>query len=185
MSRSITTATNAAAKGEIARPVLLVEMDFQSGIVRLNSSVRDIAYAGYVYYGTGEFGDVSNVEDGTDMKARGITLTLGGIAPSMISLFLGEQYQGRPCRLYLALLDSNFVMIVDPVEVFSGKLDSATMEIGQTGTITVTAEAELADWNRPRVSRRTNEDQAKRHPGDTGLFWVDKTISASFKWGIA
>ena len=74
-------------------------------------------------------------------------------------------------------------IVADPVLVFHGRMDVMNIEIGNTATITVTAESRLADWNRARTSRYTDEEQQRLYPGDKGLQYVAQTAEMELVWG--
>ena len=183
MTRTITAASDTAARAEVARPVLLGKLDFASGVVALNTGTTTISYGGDDYLGVGAFAGVDPVQEGTDVQPYGIKLTLSGVPTDLISVALGEDYQGRDVSLYLALLDSDHQPIADPVLLFLGRMDYMEVEVGNTSIVTVTAESRLIDWDRARVRRFNNEDQIDRYPSDRGLEFVPQMVEKELIWG--
>jgi len=185
MSRTLTSAANTAAQAAVVWPVTLVELDFASGFVRANSAPITIAFSGNDFLGVGNLGSVDAVKEGADLTARGINLQLSGIPSGLVSTALGEDYQGRSCKVWLGLLDSDHVLIADPVLIFDGRMDTMDIQMGDTAAINVSAESRLADWDRPRVRRYTNEDQQQAFPLDKGLEFVPQMVSKQIIWGRA
>ncbi len=183
MSRDITAPMVTASEAAVARPVLAAELDFASGFVRANSSPYTIVIDGNTYLGVGTLGKISAVQEGSELQAYGITLTLSGIPGELVSIALNEYYQGRSCRVLLALLDDNHQVIASPTVLWSGRMDTMDIELGDTATISVTAESRLVDWERPRIRRYTSEDQRAAYPGDKGFEFVPQMQEKELVWG--
>jgi hypothetical protein len=49
-------------------------------------------------------------------------------------------------------------------------------------SVTVRLENRLADWERPRLRRYTDEDQQRAHPGDKGFEFVTSTVDKDIVW---
>lgn len=183
MARDLTTAAADALAAPQVRLLVFVEMDFPSGFLRVNNSVITIAWNGYDWLGVGHLGAVDAVSEGVGLEARGLSFRISGVPPENIAIALGQQYQGRDCKLWAAPLTEEHAVIADPVLVFHGRLDVMTVELGATATITVSAESRLADWDRPRVRRYNHEDQQIDYPGDKGFEFVPQMAEKELRWG--
>ncbi len=183
MSRTLTAAAKAASQDEVVRPVSLVELDFSSGFVRANSAPIDIVAFSNTFLGVGNLGAITSSGEGADLQARGISLQLSGIPTALVSIALGEHYQGRSCKVWMGLLDSSHVLIADPVLMFDGRMDTMDINMGETAVINVTAESRLSDWERPRIRRYTNEDQQNQYPNDKGFEFVPQMADKQLIWG--
>jgi len=183
MSRTLTSAANTAAQAEVVRPVSLVELFFASGYVRASSAPMDIVAFSNTFLGVGNLGSISSSGEGADLQARGISLQLSGIPSALVSTALDEDYQGRSCKVWMGLLDANHVLIADPVLMFDGRMDTMDIKMGETAIINVTAESRLADWDRPRIRRYTNEDQQTQFPADKGFEFVPQMVDKQLIWG--
>jgi hypothetical protein len=177
-----TTAANALAASQV-RGVVFVEMDFPGGFLRLNNSAQSIAWNGYTWLGIGRLGSIDAVGEGMTLEARSLKFTITGIDSANIATALGQQYQGRACKVWLAPLDEGYAVLPDPVLIFGGRMDTMDVEIGSTATITVSAESRLADWDRPRVRRYNSADQAITDAGDKGFEFVPQMVEKSLRWG--
>lgn len=183
MSRDLTTGVDDALSGGHLVGLLFAELDFMSGVVRANNSSINLQWGGHTWYGVGRLGSVDVVPEHSDLQMSGVSLSLTGIESEMVGRVLGESYQGRSCKLYFAALDSNHTVLTDPVLIFSGRIDTSDIQLGQTASITLTAESRLTDWERPRVRRYTNEDQLSEYPGDRGLEYVAQMVEKTLVWG--
>ncbi len=185
MTREISSLTLAAGKADVARPVILAQLDFMSGTVRATSAPFDVTANGEVFTGVGNLGAISAVPEGAELQSYAVELTLSGIPAQLISLALADQYQGREAKLYLALLDAQHRVSGTPLLLFRGQMDTLDIELGQTATLTLTVQSRMADWERPRLRRYTHEDQRAMYPDDKGFEFVGQMAEKSIYWGRA
>lgn len=136
--------------------------------------------------GTGYLGSINAIGETTDLAAQGVSLTLTGVDAGLVSTVLGEQYQGKPCQIwYCPLNPDNGQLVGVPIRIFAGRIDTMDIEVGETASITLTAESRLIDFFRPRVSRYTDAEQQARFPGDLGLQYVNSLQDKQIVWGRA
>jgi len=185
MTRSIDTAVVTASQQPTIYPVLMFDGDFSSGHLRLHSGVGPLVYAGNTYTGSGSLGKISSIEEGIELSASGITVSLSGLPGDVISTSLGEHYQGRFAVLYVALLDDNGQVIGIPTILFQGRMDNMNLTIGASVDISLAIENLLRDWNRPKERRYNNTDQQAYYPGDKGLEFTEQAVESEINWGRA
>ncbi|WP_305047199.1 hypothetical protein [Geoalkalibacter sp.] len=183
MTRALTPAAANAAAAPVVRPISMVRLDFPGAILAAHSGLRNFAWGGDTYLGVGHFGGVSSVRDAMGTQPAGVQLTLSGIPVDLVAKCLGDHYQGRDARLYLACLNEAHQLILDPVLVFRGRMDVPDIRMGQTATITMHVENRLADWRRARNRRYSHEDQQELYPGDMGLQFVTQMVEKTILWG--
>lgn len=163
-------------------PLLAIELNFDSGILRLWNGYYDLTIDGASYTGSGNLLQVSDIEETGEIAARGVTMTLSGLDPSIISVALQENYQNRTAKVFLGAITPSGE--VQSYQVFGGRLDVMSIEeSGETATIAVTAENRLIDLERPRTRRFTSEDQKALYPGDLGLDYVNDLQDKTLDWG--
>lgn len=163
--------------------ILMTELDFASGLLRLHSSVGDALYQGLVYKGTGVLGKVGMVKQSGQVQPYRLRLTLSGIPQELASIALTEHYQNRQGSLYLAALD-NFCQIVARDTLFSGRMDVMNIRLGNPSTIQLDLNSRGVDWKNPRNSRYTDADQQARHPGDKFFEFVSQMAEKEIFWGV-
>lgn len=184
MSRGITSGLATAVTAQVVKPILLLALTFDTGVVRMWSGIGSIVWAGDTYLGAGNFGRVQPFKEVVDGSAQGTAFMLNGIPSALLAQALTENYQGRPAKLWLAALDASNAIISDPYLIFGGRMDTMTIsDSGATGSITLTAENRLIDLNRSRERRYTDQDQKIDFPADRGLEYVVGLQDKQIVWG--
>ena len=191
MSRALPAAVETALQQTRLREEVLVFFDFDSGEVRFWSGVGDLTIArgtdaDGTYTGSGNLGSVGPIKESTGMEATGREYTLSGIPTELVSIALGEHYQGRACKMWLAYFDvETNALIGAPVRVASDRLNlMSIVEGGDTASIAVTAESKLIDMSRPHNPLYyTDEDQRGLFAGDRGFEFVPAMQEATILWG--
>lgn len=183
MPRTITAGMETALAEPTIRPFLAVELLFDSGASRASTLPFDVTIGGNSYIGVGQLGRISAAAESTDTGAQRITVGLTGIDPALVSIALSDHYQGRRGTVWYGLLDEDHQVIADPVIVFRGRMDTMQIQLGDTAEIQVNIESRLADWDRPRGGRLTDEEQKRRFPDDKFLEFVSATVEKELVWG--
>ena len=184
MARDLTAGViTESKKATGAKPFLLTKMQFDSGDFRVWSGRGDLTFNAEIYKGLGDLGKISQIEEGIEQRAFGTAFQLSGIPPSNISLALSEELQNRKLEVWLGFFDSDYILVVDPILLFRGRMDTMDVKLGKTATIVVTAESRLIDWARPRIRRYTDGDQQERFPGDLGFQFTSDAADKEIVWG--
>jgi hypothetical protein len=162
MSRDISAAMVTASQAETFRPFTAVELNFSTGVNRLNSTNQTITFDASSgsptdqFIGIGQMGSMSVVEETAELKNFSVDLQVRGISNDIISSALGADYQGRSCRIWFGLMDDDHESVIaDPTLWFDGLMDTMTIELGETATVTVRAQSRLARWEEPLNVRYT------------------------------
>lgn len=183
MARDLAAITEAAALAAHVRPYLLVNLDYESGTVRLASTPFDITFNSAQYLGVGRLGSISAVQEGPEMKSYGISMQLSGIPLDYMEELRAERFQDRACRVWLGFLDAGHRVYGAPAQIFGGRMDTITFDVGETIAATLTAESRLVDWERPRIRRFSDQDQKRAFPGDKGMEYGQATAEMELVWG--
>lgn len=182
MSRDIATVLNNVLGDEVLEVFFAVDLEFDSGTLRMWTGYGDKTINGEVYTGTGTLLQVSEVEETAELAAAGATLTLNGLPSEILTLALIEPYQNRRARIYFGITGA----VDDMAEVFTATMDAMDIEENaDTVSIRLTLENRLLDLERARIRRYTNNDQQSRYPGDLGLEFVDDLQNREIFWGRA
>ena len=154
-------------------PVIFVEAEFASGTIRLWSGLREVTWNGAPWTPVGGLLTVSPIEETTELRSTGVTVSLSGITQANLSLALGEARPGKPVTLWLGLLSPEGEVIADPCIAYRGRMDVPEIEEGaDTATVSVAVAHRMVDLERPRERRYTPEDQAIDYPDDRGFDYV-------------
>lgn len=192
MSRSLSAEMHAVATAELVRPITLIRAYFDTadnGATAIDplylwSGIGQLTYDGVTYVGAGNLLQVSEVKENTELTANGMTVILSGIGEPLISKARDADYQGRQLDVLFGALDENGDVIASPVVVFSGFMDVMSIaDGGDTGTISLTVENKLIQFDRSRIRRNTSEDQKIDHPTDKGFEFVASIQEKEIVWG--
>lgn len=183
MSRSLTPAVATAIAAPNVIYTSFVFMDFANGPLRANLSGQTINWAGYDWLGVGTVATVGDAQEGSDAQAYGLQLTLTGIPPDYIVTALNTEFSQRKCTIWLAILDTDYAVVSDPIIVFQGRMDQMDISLSNMGVITITTESRLADLYRPRSQRFNHQDQISKYPTDQGFQYVDQMVDKEIAWG--
>lgn len=162
--------------------VAFVQLNFVQPLY-LSTLPYSFVWNGITWIGAGNLGSISSIGENTDLQAQGVSLTLAGIDPGLISIALSEQYQGKQCQIWFCPLDANGQLIGNPIRIFNGRVDTMNIEAGSSATITLSAESALVDFFRVRASRFNDAEQQTRFPGDLGLSYVAQVVEKEIQWG--
>ncbi|WP_307138286.1 hypothetical protein [Pseudoroseomonas cervicalis] len=179
----MTTDAISAATSEVVARVLAVDLDFPSAHVRLSGSSTSIFVGGEEFLGVGQLGSITAVEESVELKSYGIQLRLSGIPRDAMLSALSEAYQGRRATVWEVLLNpSTMQAIADPIVTFRGRMDQMNGTFGREAVVSLSLENRLRDWERPRLSRYTTEDQRRTFPDDLGFAYVSTTTEKEVTW---
>lgn len=203
-TRDISTAIRNNLEDDVVYPFFAIEMQFDSGPLRIWTGVGTLVFEGVSYTGTGNLLDVSSVEETTEIAVRGATITLSGMPSEVISLALQSPYQGRVCKIYFGMFskgnlsqeDGAYILLENGgkiqlelqetglTQIFSGYMDEMNIDEGpNTGTIELKVENKLIDLERSRTRRYTSAYQKSVYPGDLGFDFVESLQDKNVVWG--
>lgn len=182
MTRALDGGTVAAVTGGHVPYLFFVQLDFSQPL-RVCSAGYDIDWNGFTWLGLGALGNIEPIQEQASLEATGVRLTLSGVPSDLVAVSLAEQYQGRSCQIWFAPLREDLQLVVQPIRLFSGRMDTMATEVGETATITLSAESRMVAWDRAKVRRYNHEDQISRYPGDLGFIYVSQMVERNLSWG--
>jgi hypothetical protein len=168
------------------RPLLLAQLTFRTATRYVWSGVGSLVWGGNTYLGLGSLASVGSVQESTEIKADGTSVSLSGIDPVYLAEAMGDIQQGQPAKIWTAALDDSGAVIM-PYLYFSGVIDKPQVVVsGETATIALALESKMINHGRASQRKYTAADQhAFGYPDDLGFNWVEALNDASFKWGVA
>jgi hypothetical protein len=92
--------------------VLLVEFDFASGFVRLNSGVRTYQHNSNNFFALGTFGSIGNVRENGNLSPEKLEFQLSGVNNSLVGVTLTEDYHNRPVSLWVGYVHETSLEII-------------------------------------------------------------------------
>jgi hypothetical protein len=208
MSRDLSLDTINNINKDVVRPFFAVELLFDGDrVLRLWTGAGTLVLQdGTEWVGSGNFLNISSVEETAEMSVKGATLSLSGVPSEVLSLALSEPYQGRVCNIYfgtftlggllqesgsyILLQDGSRIDLQDGAagfnEIFSGYMDQMNIEEGPSGsTVELKVENKLIDLERARVARYSSGYQKTLYPNDLGFDFVEDLQDKKISWGRA
>jgi len=194
MTRSISEILSSLSDDEI-KPVFALDLMFDtttttfagdtvnSAPLYLHTGLGDLTIGSTTYTGTGSLLQISEVSEGSDISARGISIQLSGIPIDILAVALTLPYRGRVFRLKMGMLDANDTT-TSLALIFTGYMDKMDIAEGpETSSMTLTAESKLINLTRPRIRRYTSENQKSLYPGDLAFDFINDLIDKPSAWG--
>jgi hypothetical protein len=167
------------------RPVHFVEVIFDDETIYMTDAYKDIIYNSNTYSAVGNFMGFSDIEEAAEVIMSSVTLSLGGIDQVWISRVLNKSYIDRTVKIYTAFLDDAQALIVDPVLIFEGRMDSPTIiedPDGGQSTVSISATNAWVDFSR-KTGRHSNHEETQIHyPGDKGFEFASEIVKDVI-WG--
>ena len=176
MSRTINSTTASEVVKQNVSACILGKFEFASETVYLNNSPIDITYDTKAYYGVGNLVSIEVVGESDELKVSTITLTLSGITDDIREYAAKMEYANRTATLYIAFLDTNDSIVGEPIVLYKGLMDSLAFDMGTVGNVQMKVVNQVADWNRQKNGRYTNEDQKAVDNTDTGLSHLEEAV---------
>lgn len=163
-----------------------VHFAFDSGDLRLWTGIGEIPAAGVQWIGGGDVISISPVSENAEVVAEKVDFGVSGISTDIISIALGEHYQGRNCELFLGFFNNENALIDDIFTIYKGRLDIMEIDISKEKMdIVVRSESRLRDLKIAPITRLTDQDQQNKFPGDKFLEFVPMMQEKRLVWGRA
>jgi len=185
MSRDIGSDNLTAASAKEVRPILLYQADFDAGVTRGWNGIGNLTALGQTWTGLGNLIAITSLEETYEIKATGFSVTLNGIASSMLSDALNANYQNKSMTIYLGFLNDAGALVDDPIVLMKGRMDVMNINnSGSVASIDVSCETRLIDFERPRRYTYTDSDQKQFYPNDRGFEHVSTIQDTEVLWGV-
>jgi len=163
---------------------LAIKAEFDSGDIRLWSGIDDLSINSETYTGAGQLLSISSVEESSELKSNGVTVSLSGMDTTVLNIALTENYQNRFITIFLGYVMGGTNEVAGTLTLFKGRM--TTLDISDTpdgSTITIQAENRLVDLDRPSNFRYTKESQNFLNSGDTAFNRVASLQDKEIAWG--
>jgi|TARA_R110000851_G_scaffold41596_2_gene104263 hypothetical protein len=161
-----------------------VKAEFDTDTIRVWSGNDDITIGGVSYNGAGQLLSISEVNESTELKSNGLTVSISGMDATILNYALTENYQNRFITIYLGYLMGGANESAGTLTLFKGRMTNLVINDTPDGsTIAINAENRLVDLDRPSNFRYTKESQNFLHSGDTSLNRVTSLQDKEIIWG--
>ncbi len=185
MARNLTGAMVTEITAKRLRLILLLELEFTSGVVNIWTGRGDYVWDSKTWAGLGNLLSISPIEETTELRASSVMISVSAIPSAVVARVLSESRQGLPGRIWIGALNDDGTTVIDPYPAFEGRMDiPAIEESGETSIATFQFERHMVDGNRSSERRYTAEDQKSRFPGDLGFDIINSIQWWTGLWGV-
>ena len=185
MARDVTSGVQVGIAAPSVPMAMAIEAQFETRTVRVWTGIAPILWGGHTWTALGDMVGLDTIEEGTDISARGVAISLSGVNSSLLTLALDDDYRGKPVIIHVLFLNETFTAVAASYQIFAGRMDTMAFEdAGETSSITMQCENHLVDLQRPRIRRYTHEEQQQILPGDRGLEFVAALAEKPLYWGV-
>jgi hypothetical protein len=187
--RSISATNETGWLSQVVKPVLFVRLDFSSGVQRYHTEIGDLSatteYGTQTYEGIGDFGGLSSaVVESVTSAAKSVSVSLTAAKSAMINRALVDDYFRRDFDCWVGLQDATGALLDDPVSLFSGYMDKASIVLGESlAQMTLVVESRASSGRFASDQRFTDEDKQAEDTGDLLAEYVFSMQDLNFVWG--
>jgi len=167
----------------------LIKFEFTSGTVYYTNFDKPIVWDGHTWTPTNVTPQVSGLKETSSLASQDLNISLSPVSEATVSLALGapEEYRGRTCTIYMAVLDDTLALIGTPKIRWYGFMDSIQVatevtDDGVTGGINIKCENGANSLLRIKTFRMNNMQQQLRIPGDKGFEYIERLIAEPITW---
>lgn len=161
------------------QPFYAVELDLDSGPLRVWTGYGDITIGGNVFSGVGALLAVEGIEEVSDLSVKSARVSLNGLQADVLSAAFTEPVQYRTATIYFGLRDQGIANAI-----FGGQVNTVDIsDDGSSGIISVSIDSIYITLDRVRPRRYTSESQKSRYSSDTFFNWVTKLQDQQVVWG--
>lgn len=167
----------------VIRPVILVDLELDSGPLHIWTGMTDISIRGITYKALSGFDTGVSVRESIGLDVLSTDFRLSGQQLEFLSIALTENYQGRLCRIYMGALDARGNFIGSEL-IFTGYLDDMPISLAaDRGDLLIKAANVLTRNSRARGLRYTPEDQKQLDSTDTLFDFITTLAGSSIEFG--
>ena len=187
MRRGSPAAVLTALSSQHVSLVTFAKLEFPSGTLYVHNSLGTYTWGGNDWLGTGDLGEISQLQEGAEVSPYKITLSLSGLDSTISGAALTEDYYLQPVTVYLGALASDDTLIADPTIVWEGAMDQMELSVGAEGgdAIVLTAESELARFDRASNLKYTDAQLQTDFSGDLAFEFMSDIEGSKIRWGDA
>ena len=193
MSRDLASNTAASYAASHVNPIVFVKLEFDppsAGTIRLHNGLGTYTWndgsGNANWLGTGDLGQISTIQEGEEISPYNIELTLSGLDAGLVAEAVKEVYYQRPVTLYVGALNDSDQLVATPDVIWNGFIDTMDVRLGGDGgdTIALSAESELAMFERSSNLLYTNASQQAKFSGDTFFTHLQEMQDITLDWGV-
>jgi hypothetical protein len=173
-TRDRSSTLQAADQAPHSGGAMLIELSFDSGVLRLVAGPRNVTVGADVYTATGTLLTIDESQEAVD-GVEGLNFSLSGLDPAVLPLVVSEPYKGRLVRMLEQRYDGDDAEVEEPQVEYVGRMTAMVSEEDAKShrhTVSVQTEHFDADAGRSVNLRFSDSEQRRRFPDDRGAEYV-------------
>jgi len=159
-------ALDAGAVTFITAVTIDINDDPVDGKIRVHSGLGTFTIDAEEYIGIGDLGSIDAISQDGTTSPNGISMTISGLEPTLITSVLMDGYQGREVKIMLCVFIGDDYTNIHNHTIYKGLLDTMEISYGKTATITVHVENALIAWFRSNTTRWNQETHHRADPAN-------------------
>lgn len=184
MSRGLDSTNVTAASAAHVRPVVFLELQFDSGTLYLHNAVGTYTWGGHDWLGIGALGEIAPHEESDDPSAYRISYRLNGLNSTILQEAIAEEVFERLAIRYDGFIGDTGALVADPDETRRDFMDTMDVVRGDDmDSVMLNCESELVRDTQAPGGLFSDEDQQALYSGDTGFQYLAQMIDAQVHWG--
>lgn len=171
--------TALAYLAEVVRPIVLVELDWATGPIRLHDGRDILMHDGTPWHGVGHLGGIEEIHEAPGLSVQELVLTQV-VPPSQWAAVQRRNFANRPGWMWLGALDEDFRSLVGkPLLIYEGEMRGHALKISSEkdgsikGVVRLTLQGFFGTVRRV-VLRRSNSAYLATLPEQI-LHWPEKS----------
>lgn len=176
-------------EGDFFRFAIFADLELDSGTVYVHNGVGNYTFGGNEYIGLGDLGVIEPIEEGTEISSYPIKVTLSAIEAALkesdvdfYSSVIAESYYGRNLTIRIGAFDANYDLVADPQIIWSGQMQAPDLQVGRQNLISVSAESELAIFDKSNGRLFSDSDLQDEFSGDLGFEYLEQLEEEKVVW---
>lgn len=172
LTRDIDPALLAAMSSPVWHPIMLVDLDWPAGRLRMHSGLGWIEHDGAQWAGVGRFGQVSAPGEGAGLAASPVVLTLFGLPDDVLEM-ASSPIRDRDGDIWIGATTTagGADLIGTPYRIITGYMDALRYTLRRDGgALEHGLQVDVGVGPSARAAAtvlHSAEDQAAKYPGDT------------------
>ena len=190
MSRGLGASNVSAVDAAVVRPVVFCEIkyDAPTGTLYLHDNIGDIVADDWngtsrTWSGLGDFGSISQIEEGSQISPYKVDLVLSGIDATIANAHLQDDTILRDVYLSIGFIGLDREVLADPHPMWQGKVDDVQVAIGDQSVIRVSCESHLTAFEKTNGRLQNDADHQSEFSGDLFYKYLPQMVEAKFRWG--
>jgi hypothetical protein len=191
MPRGLSASFKTALGGGVLYPALFAQFEFDGGTSRYwtgaGAITADLGEGSVSWTGGALLGTIEMSGEGENLEAKSMRFSLNAVDRSYYSLLISEEYRGRPCKVWFALMSGATSPTVSYYELMEeARMDVPTLTESADGIeMSFTAESRLIDLFRARPVYLTPDYHNRFYPEDTFYEFTPTLPGKPMPWGSA